>query len=80
MAGLKFYIPTSNVGNGYDRSAGLSEILVLLRRIRAHPFQDKKEAAHFRVRIKKKDFLSEVLCVGITYFHGPSPGNYRRRK
>ena len=21
-----------------------------------------------------------VFCVGITYFHGPSPGNYRRRK
>ena len=30
--------------------------------------------------IKKKDIHSDVLCVGITYFHGPSPGNYRRRK
>ena len=29
---------------------------------------------------KKKDILSDVLCVGITYFHGPSPGNYRLRK
>ena len=29
---------------------------------------------------KKKLLLSQELCVGITYFHGPSPGNYRRRK
>ena len=31
-------------------------------------------------KAKKKDILSDVLNVGITYFHGPSPGNYRRRK
>ena len=32
------------------------------------------------IRAKKKLLLSQELCVGITYFHGPSPGNYRRRK
>ena len=29
----------------------------------------KEKAPHVRVE----------LCVGITYFHGQSPGNYRRR-
>ena len=32
-------------------------------------------------QIKRNRTLScAVICVGITYFHGPSPGNYRRRK
>ena len=39
-----------------------------------------KKAAHKRVQQKEKLLLSQELCVGITYFHGPSPGNYRRRK
>ena len=29
---------------------------------------------------KRKAPAFAGACVGITYFHGPSPGNYRRRK
>ena len=38
------------------------------------------KAAHHRVRTKEKGHPFGCPCVGITYFHGPSPGNYRRRK
>ena len=46
----------------------------------AVPYNTKKETAHHRVRQKEKGHPIGCPCVGITYFHGPSPGNYRRRK
>ena len=69
---------TCNVGNG------LCAVPRFLPRLdgngtQAVPYR-QKETAHFRVRTKEKGHPFGCPCVGITYFHGPSPGNYRRRK
>ena len=44
------------------------------------PFPTNTKTARFPGRQKEKLLLSQEPYVGITYFHGPSPGNYRRRK
>ena len=51
---------------------------LLLHNNRLHvipPFRN-----HNTKRAKRKAPAFAGACVGITYFHGPSPGNYRRRK
>ena len=87
--GVLFYIM---LGTGIDRSAEYTKTTSVFRQmVHTHihivgtplpgcPKCRERHAGRSLQTKRNRTLSCAVICVGITYFHGPSPGNYRRRK